>query len=147
MTADSQWALQQAVTSALKADATLRTLTEKTPAGIYDHVPQKLWEKPELDGHFKPYVVVGETEAREWDTKTEDGMEQTLMVHTWSRGRGMKEPKQIMGAIVDALDQVALSVTGHDLVQLRFEFSETFLEDDGLTRHGVQRFRALTEAT
>jgi len=146
MTADSQWALQQVIYSTLRADATLKTLTGADPARVFDHVPQTTWEAPNASGIFPPYVVVGETEAREWDTKTEDGMEQTLMVHTWSRGRGMKEPKQIMGAIVDALDQVALSVTGHDLVQFRFEFSETFLEDDGLTRHGVQRFRALTEA-
>ena len=137
MTADSQWALQQAVFTALSGDSAVQALVGN-PARVYDHVPQ--------DTTF-PYVAMGEVAAADWDTKSEDGMDQTFMVHTWSRYRGMSEAKRIMGAVVDALDKVALSVTGHDLVQLRFEFSDTFLDEDGLTRHGVQRFRALTEAT
>ena len=48
--------------------------------------------------------------------------------------------------MVDALDRQALSLTGHNLVLLRFEFSQAMLDPDGLTRHGVQRFRALTQA-
>ena len=135
MTADSQWPLQQAVFAALSGDAALQTLIGN-PARVYDHVPQ--------DSPF-PYVVVGEATTRPFDTKTEDGMEQTLTIHSWSRYRGFSETKQIMGAIVDALDQQALSVTGHELVLLRFEFSDSFLDEDGLTRHGVQRIRALTE--
>ena len=102
MTADSQWPLQQAVFAALSGDAALQTLIGN-PARVYDHVPQ--------DSPF-PYVVVGEATTRPFDTKTEDGMEQTLTIHSWSRYRGFSETKQIMGAIVDALDQQALSVTG-----------------------------------
>ena len=136
MTADSQWALQKAVYSALAADAPLQALIGATPR-VYDHVPQE---------SMFPYVVIGDATALENDTKTTDGMEQTLTLHTWSRYRGLKEAKQIMGAIVDALDQTSLSVTGHSLTLLRFEFSDTFLDADGLTRHGVQRFRALTQS-
>ena len=136
MTADSQWAVQQAVYTALTGDAAVQALIGN-PARVYDHAPQ--------DATF-PYVVTGESTAVDWDTKSEDGMEQTLTVHSWSRYRGLSEVKRIMAAVVDALDKQALSVTGHDLVQLRFEFSDTFLDEDGLTRHGVQRFRALTEA-
>ena len=135
MTADSQWALQQAVFTALSGDAALQALVGN-PARVYDQVPQ--------DAAF-PYVVVGEVTARPFDSKTEDGMEQTVTVHSWSRYRGLKETKQIMAAVVDALDRQALGVTGHDLVLLRFEFSQTFLDPDGLTRHGVQRLRALTQ--
>ena len=40
----------------------------------------------------------------------------------------------------------SLSVSGHELVLIRQEFGATFLDPDGLTRHGVQRFRALTQA-
>ena len=136
MTADSQWSLQQAVYSALVADATLKTLIGN-PARVYDHVPQAT---------AYPYVALGDATAGEFDTKTEDGMEQTLTLHTWSRYRGLSEAKRIMSAVVDALDQVSLSLTGHTLVLLRFEFSSTFLDPDGLTYHGVQRFRAVTQA-
>ncbi len=143
MTADSQWPLQQGVYTALRADATLQSLTGVTPARIFDHVPQSTWEA----ATFPPFVVIGDSEAFEWDTKSEDGMEQIFTIDTWTRdGGGKKVLKQIMSAVVDALDKQALSVTGHDLVMLLFEFSDTMLEDDGITRHGVQRFRAVTEA-
>ncbi len=132
MTADSQWPLQVAVRAALVADATLDGLI----AGrVYDQVPQ--------DSPF-PYVVVGDATARDFDTKTEDGMELTFTVHTWSRYRGLSETKQVMAAVLDALDGQGLTVTGHRLTLLRFEFSATFMDPDGLTRHGVQRFRAIT---
>ncbi len=132
MTADSQWPLQVAVRAALVADATLNGLI----AGrVYDHVPQ--------DSPF-PYVVVGDATARDFDTKTEDGLELTFTVHTWSRYRGLSETKQVMAAVLDALDGQGLTVTGHRLTLLRFEFSATLMDPDGVTRHGVQRFRAIT---
>ena len=142
MTADPQWQLQVAVDTALRADATLIALLADGVDGIYDGVPQ--------DSVF-PYVVIGDDTVRPFDTMTEDGAEATLTIHTWdspdadSDQIGFSTTKQIMSAIVDALDQATLSVTGHTLVLLRFEFSHTFLDPDGLTRHGVQRFRALTQ--
>lgn len=147
MTADSQWAMQKAVFDALRGDAALQGLTGQVPSRVFDHVPQGLWRTPDADGRFPPYLVIGFSTARDFDSKTENGCEQTLMVHTWSRYRGFREIKEIMAAVVDILDRQDLSVAGHNLIQLRFEFSDTFIEDDGLTRHGVQRFRALTEAS
>ena len=135
MSADSQWPLQTAVYARLIADPTVQGLLG-APARVFDHVPQA--------SPF-PYVAIGETTAQPFDTKTEVGMEQRLLVHTWSRYRGQKETKEIMAAIVGALDQAALSVGGHTLVLLRFEFATTTVDPDGLTRHGVQRFRALTQ--
>ncbi|MFQ6016774.1 MAG: DUF3168 domain-containing protein [Kiloniellaceae bacterium] len=136
MSADSQWPLQQAVYTALAGDAALLGLIGN-PARVFDHAPQ--------DSAF-PYVVIGEATSGAFDTKTEDGMEQALTIHTWSRYRGLKETKQIMAAVLDALDQQALTVPGHELILLRFTFGATFLDPDGLTRHGVQRFRAVTQA-
>ena len=137
MSADSQWPLQQAVYAALRAAPAVKGLLGD-PARIYDHVPPA--------SPF-PYLVLGEATAVPFDAKTEDGMEQTLTLHAWSRARGLKETKEIMAAVTDALDSQALALTGHVLVLLRFEFATTFLESDGLTRHGVQRFRAITQAS
>ena len=136
MTADSQWPLQQALHAALAGDASLQALLGN-PARVFDRVAQ--------DSAF-PYLVIGEDTTGPFDTKTEDGMEHRLTIHTWSRYRGLKETKQIMAAVTAALDGQSLSVTGHTLVLLRQEFGATFLDPDGLTRHGVQRFRALTQA-
>ena len=58
----------------------------------------------------------------------------------------MKELKTIMAVVVAALDRASPAVSGHDLVDFRFVFSDTLLDPDGFTRHGVQRFRVLTEA-
>lgn len=136
MSADSQWPLQTAVYSKLTADIVVQGLLGN-PARIFDHVPQA--------SPF-PYAVIGETTAQVFDTKTEAGLEQRFLVHTWSRYRGLKETKEIMAAIAGALDQAALSIGGHTLVLLRFEFATTTVDPDGFTRHGVQRFRALTQA-
>jgi len=136
VTADSQWPLQQAVYAALTGDATLQGLLG-APARVFDHVP--------ADTAF-PYLVLGEAASAPFDAKTEDGMAQTLTIHTWSRYRGLKETKEIMAAVAAALDDRSLSLAGHALVLLRFEFGATFLDADGLTRHGVQRFHALTQA-
>jgi len=136
MSADSQWALQTAIFAALSADADVKTHIGD-PARIFDHVP------PES---VFPYLVIGEATSGPFDVKTHEGMEQTLTLHAWSRYRGLREIKDIMTAVTKALDQQALSLVGHTLVLLRFEFATTFLDSDGLTRHGVQRFRAITQA-
>ncbi len=132
MTADSQWELQQGIYTALTGAAAVTALVGTR---IFDHTPQ--------DSDY-PYVMIGDTVGGEFDTKSEEGMEQTVMIHVWSQYRGQSEIKQIMEAIVDALDKAAITVTGHTLVDIRFEFSDTMMEADGLTRHGVQRFRATT---
>ena len=143
MTADSSWPLQQSVDTALRADATLIALLADGADGIYDGVPQ--------DSVF-PYVVIGDDTVRPFDTMTEDGAEVTLTIHTWDSPDadgdpvGAKITKQIMAAIENALDQASISVTGHTLTLLRHEFSQVLNDPDGLTRHGVQRFRALTQA-
>jgi hypothetical protein len=46
-----------------------------------------------------------------------------------------------MGDIYDSLHRASLTVTGYDVVGIDQELSETFIDADGLTRHGVQRFR------
>ncbi len=136
MTADSQWPLQQALHAALSGDAALQGFLGD-PARVFDQVPQ--------DSAF-PYLVIGEDTTAPFDTKTEAGMEHRLTIHSWSRYRGLKETKQLMAAVTAILDGASLSVSGHDLVLIRHEFGATFLDPDGLTRHGVQRFRALTQA-
>jgi Protein of unknown function (DUF3168) len=119
----------------LAGDTTVQALLGN-PARVFDHVPQ---------GSPFPYLAIGSVSAIPFDTKTEAGLDQNLTIHSWSRYRGLKETKDIMAAVFAVLDGQSLAVTGHTLVLLRFEFATTFVDDDGLTRHGVQRFRALTQ--
>ena len=137
MTADSQLAVQAAVVAALQADSTVVGLLAQGAASVLDHVPQST---------AHPYLVVGEATAAPFDSKTEDGMEQTIALHSWSTYNGMSEIKSIMDAVVAVLDRADLSLAGHDLVDIRFLSSEAKLEEDGVTRHGIQKFQVLTEA-
>ena len=137
MTADSQLAVQAAVVAALRADSSLTGLLAEGAASVLDHVPQST--------PF-PYLVVGESASKAFDTKTEEGMEQLVTLHSWSTYSGMAEIKDIMAAVVAALDRASLTVIGHDLVDISFLSSEAMLDEDGVTRHGLQRFRVLTEA-
>jgi hypothetical protein len=122
--------LQKAIYSALNGDAALSALV----TGVYDDVPE---------GTAYPYVVLGEDTGINFGSKTLDGLEYTLTIHAWSQYRGRKEVKEIMEAIYDALHDASLSVTDATLVNIRQEFETTLMDADGLTRHGVMRFRAV----
>ena len=51
---------------------------------------------------------------------------------------------QAIAEIHRIMHDADLTVTGHELVNLRFELTQTFLDADGITHHGVTRFRAVT---
>ena len=126
-----QFALQEALYARLNNDS---TLTDTNGASVYDEVPE---------GSSFPYVVIGETTALEYGTKDVDGSENTVTIHVWSQYRGAKETKNIMDRIHDLLHDYNLSVTGANLINLRFEFLDLIRDPDGITRHGVMRFRAI----
>lgn len=121
--------IQQAVFDRLASDSSLT---------VYDHVPE--------DAAF-PYVVIGEDTHVPFDTDDSLGAESTVTIHVWSRYRGKKEAKEIQGIIYDALTRQELTIDGYDLITIEFEYSDVLLDPDGITRHGVQRFRFLTERT
>lgn len=90
-----------------------------------------------------PYVVIGNDTHVPFDTDDASGSEATLVIHTWSRAKKVSETKEIQGSVYDALHRYDLEVEGFHLVTMDFEYSETFLDPDALTFHGVQRFRIL----
>lgn len=108
----------------------------QTVGTVYDHVPQ--------ESAF-PYIVIGDDTSTPWDTDDSTGSESTCTIHVWSRQRGRKEVKTIMQAIYDAMHRQELTITGGALVECAAEFQESFLDPDGITRHGVIRFRLITE--
>lgn len=101
---------------------------------VFDDVPE---------GTPYPYVVIGEETAANNGTKTLDGVEHTLTIHAWSQYRGRREIKEIMQSIYENLHNTDISIAGASLVNIRQEFNTTLSETDGITRHGVMRFRAV----
>jgi len=130
--------IQKAIYAALSTDSPLNAVVK----GVYDHVPQPSDSGKENDF---PYVTIGDDTAIDWDTDTSVGKEATITIHSWSRYRGRQEVKQIQGLIYDRLHLSQISVTGYDTVQCLSEFSESMVDPDGLTRHGVQRFRLIID--
>jgi hypothetical protein len=133
---DSSWPVQQAIYSKLLAGT---SFTNLVGTRLYDHVPVS------PDPATFPYVEVGESTGEPYDTKTERGFEQTVVMHTWSRQRGRREVKQIHSAMYGLLHRGTLAGTGFTFVNLENEFNEIFSDPDGLTYHGIQRYRVATQ--
>mgnify|MGYP001384891170 FL=1 len=125
-------ALQTAIYTLLSGDSTLDGLVGNNR--IYDEVPQN---------SAYPYVVIGEETTIDASTKDKDAQEFTQTIHIWSRYRGSKQTKEIAQRIYTLLHNVAISVSGASFVNSRNEFFTILLDDDGLTRHGVMRFRVV----
>tara|TARA_R110000787_G_scaffold37800_2_gene95777 strand:- start:146 stop:547 length:402 start_codon:yes stop_codon:yes gene_type:complete len=126
-----QFALQTAIYSTLSND---NNLTSTLGAGVFDEV---------TEGATYPFVVLGEETAIDYGTKDLVGGETTINIHIWSQYKGSKETKNIMDRIHDLLHDSDISVSGFNLINLRFEYSDIMRDPDGVTRHGVMRFRAI----
>ena len=124
--------VQKAIFSTLSADSSLDSLVGNNK--ILDDVPQ---------GTNYPYVQIGEETSIDAGLKDKEAQEYTLTIHIWSRYRGNKETKEIAERIYTLLHNGAISVTGASLANFRNEFFTVLIDDDGLTRHGVMRFRAI----
>ena len=126
-------ALQKAIHAALVADDGVGALIGDR---IYDVAPRNV---------VFPYATIGRTTLTDWSSGTEDGAEHRLMLDVWSRQGGKSECHAIAAAIVAVTHDAALALDGHALVNLRFETADTARDPDGITFHGVLRFRAVTE--
>ncbi len=129
---DALTALRRALHARLVADAALTSLI----AGrVYDEVPRA--------PHF-PFLTLGE--ARLADASVGQGplVEHTLTLHVWSQQGGQAEAQAVSSAVIAALDDVSLALTGHSLIALRVLTADLRRESDGRSHHAVLRFRALT---
>jgi len=101
---------------------------------VFDDVPQD---------QAKPFIVVGDDTLIEYDSDGKTGFECTITIHTWSDYQGMAEIKAMQSEIYDLLHRAEFSVIGYNLINCTFEFADSFLDSNGVTRHGVQRFRVI----
>lgn len=132
----ASWFLQVAIHQALTTSPAVTSLLGG--AHVYDHVPR--------DQGF-PFVSFGVTSERDWSTGSDAGGEHIVTLHVWSKAAGRHEADHIAAAVRAVLHDQALILTGHRLVNLRQEITETRREVDNEIYHGVIRFRAVTEPT
>ncbi|MDY8109113.1 DUF3168 domain-containing protein [Fulvimarina sp. 2208YS6-2-32] len=126
--------LQQSIFRVLTGDAALTGLLGGPK--VFDRRPERA---------AFPYLTLGRTAVVDWSTGTEDGSEHILTLHIWARGGGKQETYAIMDRVTETLNDAALPVDGHHLVNLQLQFAEARQEPDSLTYHGILRFRAVTE--
>ncbi|MBS4048575.1 MAG: DUF3168 domain-containing protein [Alphaproteobacteria bacterium] len=96
-----------------------------------------------------PYAVIGDGDTSlPWKTKLEYGEEILFNVDTWSRSSptSMVQIKQMMGQVLAALDEAELSVSGFGLVSCDVDYQQPQMDADGVTWHGIQRFRVFLSA-
>jgi hypothetical protein len=127
-------ALRAAIYDALAADGALVALLGESR--IYDEPPKTA---------VFPYVTLGEARVAPVAGGDETTEEHQLTLHVWSRQGGHREAHVVTGAVMQALDDAALTLADHRLVNLRFTLADVRREADGRTYHALLRFRAVTE--
>lgn len=108
---------------------------------VYDDVPQV---NSGSEAAF-PYITIGEDSHVTTDTDLELSNQVSITIHTWSRFSGRSETKKIQGLIYDTLHRSNLAASGYKFINIAQVGSESFLDSDGFTRHGVQTFNLLIE--
>lgn len=127
--------LQDAIYARLSGDS---TLTSTLGAAIYDVVP---------DRAAFPYVEIGDQTETPNDTMGKTGRDVSVTIHTWTQARSKQQTQQIQNRVDLLLDRWLPTVTGWGATEMLQEFFETFRDEDGLTQHGVARYRVLIYAT
>jgi len=103
-----------------------------------------------FDAHPKnavfPYVTMGEITAKDWSDKFEDGMEIYSTIHVWSQYDGRKEADEMSDKITQALTSSTLDLAPNFRAAFdRLDSYNLITDIDGVTRHGILRFKYLIE--
>ncbi len=120
------------------------TLNGNISATVYDNVPVLPSGQPAANF---PYVNIGDATTEPWDTDDQLGAVVTVTMHIWSREDGLKQTKDIAGEIYDELHRATLTATGYVFVDCLHDGSQFMTDPDGVTRHGVVRYRMTIQAT
>lgn len=124
--------IQKAFYDALTGSTSVMALV----SGVFDHVPPK---------QAFPYICIGDDTAIDWDTDNSVGLEATCTLHVWSDYRGRSQAKNIMETIYGLLHRQDMTIEGYTTVDVQCEYQEVGVDPDGLTRHGVMRFRVIID--
>lgn len=132
---DAILALRGAIQQHLVADAALSALIG--PGRIHDEAPRAA---------RGVYVVHGDVEARDWSTGSGGGCEQDVSLVVWAgESSSSRQALEAAALIVTALDDAALPVARHALVNLRWQSSRLARDEKTGLAFVTIRFRAVTE--
>lgn len=129
-----EWELQKAIYA---------VLTAASISGV-----QSIRDNPNTEPSTSdyPFIEISTSQDLADDTGGDDGtgdegLETYFDIDVWSRYRGQKEVKEIMGAVYDALHHQSLTVTGRSTAFCWLDDKRIIDSPDGLTRHGIMTFK------
>lgn len=128
-------ALQKAVVTALRADATVAGLVG---ARVYDMPPAAA---------VYPFVSLGPSSSVPADDECIDAREESLQIDIWDRSNGLMHPcRAITDAVYAALHEISLTLDDpYANVETNVTTAQVFMDPDGLTAHGVVQIIAMVE--
>lgn len=136
---DPSYAIQGAVNTALAASAGVKALLGDPPR-VYDKAP--------ANANY-PYARIGDDQAVGDSNSCADGWEVYVTVHVYGRHPQAPRPqvKAILNAIALALgnNDALIAPAGFVVTEVELEQSRTYMEEDGLTAHGVLTFKYLVD--
>lgn len=135
-------ALQDAVLAALLGSQNLSTSADAQVGSVNGRV----YDEPPPKEAF-PYLTIGDGQTVPDKAGCIDGAENFIDVHIWSRRPGWVEAKALAWKVKETLDDADLALDGHRLIDLQYQSVQYLRDPDGLTRHAVVTFRAVTEPT
>ena len=97
----------------------------------------KVFDSIAPQGTAYPYVLIGTEATRDIGTKTLDGNVYNMDIHVWSQYRGQKQVKEVMAIIYNLVNNATITVSGASSVMSYVVSTSTFVEVDGITRHGL----------
>ncbi|MEV6450917.1 DUF3168 domain-containing protein [Streptomyces anulatus] len=118
----SQWPLQEAVYAKLTADTAFMALVK----GLFDEVPETV---------AHPYVSFGSATEVVDDAHNQRGLAVNLVLHIWSKYRGIKEAAAILAALDAVLDRQPLTVAGFRDVSVAHQQHQHVRDPDPDIRH------------
>ena len=81
--------------------------------------------------------------ADDWSNKDDNGLEAFVNLHVGSQKEGTKEIRGLMGKCHSALHNVDLVLANGQSVLCQFVRHDVVIDSDGITRHGIMRFKLL----
>jgi hypothetical protein len=128
------FALQETMREALLAHAPLVLLLQGSH--VFEEVPR---------GAQAPFVAFGPAETRDWSVADAKAHEHFVTLQVATNSHSRKLAQDILAEIEAALDNAALTLSGHALVNLRLVFWAVARDRNGETFGATLRFRAATE--
>jgi Protein of unknown function (DUF3168) len=127
-------ALQQAMQQALIANTTLTTLLGGQR--IYDELPR---------GEPAPYVAFEDLETRDWSVKDQKAHEHFVTIFAATNDRRRVMAQAIVSEVETSLDNAALLLNTHRLINLRVVFWNVSRRKSDSNFSATIRLRAATE--